>query len=294
MKIGFLSTAEKPDMMPYDLQAKAMLIERNVDVEIIFWENYNEENVHQLAAFDLVVIRTTWNYYRNIPAFKKFLDLLEQSGARVYNPVNLIKWNIDKRYLQELESEGFEIIPTLFVFDDEEDTFEKAVAKGWKQIVLKPMISAGSYDTFVIDADDPERFHTLQHQYFTNRPYMLQEFIPEILTGEVSTLHFADGYGYSVTKVPKAGDYRVQFQYGGVYHLQEVNPVIESISARLSEKLGHATLYRRLDGVWRNGRFLIMELELIEPDLYLSLSTEALNHWVENLISLVKDPVTQA
>jgi glutathione synthase/RimK-type ligase-like ATP-grasp enzyme len=281
-------------MMPYDLQAKEMLQQRNVEVDILFWEHYHEENAHQLAAYDLVVIRTTWNYYKNIPAFKKFLDLLEHSGARVYNPVHLIKWNIDKKYLQELESEGFEIIPTLFVFDHEEDTFKRAVARGWKQIVLKPMISAGSYDTFVIDAEDAQRFQELKNQYFVNRPYMLQEFLPEILTGEVSTLHFPDGYGYSVTKVPKAGDYRVQFQYGGVYHLQEVDPVIESISARLSEKLGHATLYRRLDGVWRNGKFLIMELELIEPDLYLSLSQEALNHWVENLISLVRNPVPQA
>jgi len=294
MKIGFLSTAEKPDMMPYDLQAKEMLKESNVDVEIIFWENYNEDNAHQLAAYDLVVMRTCWNYYKNIPEFLKFLDLLEQSGANMYNPVNLIKWNIDKKYLLELQSEGFGIIPTLFVFDDEEGTFEKAVAKGWKQIVLKPMISAGSYNTFVIDADDAERFMELKNKYFINRPYLLQEFLPEIALGEVSTLHFADGYGYSVTKVPKAGDYRVQFQSGGVYHIEEVNPEIEKISARISEKLGHSTLYRRLDGIWRNDRFLIMELELIEPDLYLNLSSEALNHWVENLVSLVKNPVTQA
>lgn len=294
MKIGFLSTAQQPEMMPYDLKAKELLRKRNVDVEIIFWEKFHEDNANQLAEFDLVVIRTTWNYYKNIPAFFRFLDLLEQSGAKVYNPVNLIKWNIDKKYLQELQSDGFEIIPTLFVFNGGENTFEKAVARGWKQIVLKPMISAGSYDTFVIDANDAERFHELKNKYYVDRPYLLQEFLPEIFTGEVSILHFANGYGYSVTKVPKAGDYRVQFQYGGIYHLQKVDPVIESISARLSEKLGHATLYRRLDGVWRNGKFLIMELELIEPDLYLNLSSEALEQWVENLISLVKAPISQA
>lgn len=284
MKIGFLSTAEKPEMMPYDLQAREILMEKEIDVDIIFWEDFNENNICQLAEYDLVVIRTTWNYYKQIAAFRKFLDLLEKSGTKVYNPIDLIKWNIDKKYLQELQSDGFDIIPTIFVFNGEEDTFEQAVAKGWKQIVLKPMISAGSYDTFVIDADDSEKFHELQAKYYVNRPYLLQEFIPEIVTGEVSTLHFANGYGYSVNKVPKAGDYRVQFQYGGIYQLQEVDPVIENISSRLAEKLGHSTLYRRLDGIWKNGKFLIMELELIEPDLYLNMSQDALNQWVENLI----------
>ncbi len=284
MKIGFISMLEWPEMVPYDMQAIELLKARKIETEVIFWEEINVENAHQLAAFDLIVIRTCWNYYKKIPAFMKFLDLLEQSEARVYNPVKLIKWNIDKKSLLELQSEGFEIIPTLFVFDGEEGTFEQAVAKGWNQIVLKPMISAGSYDTFVIDANDSQRFLELKNQYFINRPYMLQEFIPEVLAGEVSTLYFANGYGYSVTKVPKAGDYRVQFQYGGVYHLQEVNPEIEDISTKLSEKLNHSTLYRRLDGIWRNGRFLIMELELIEPDLYLNLSAEALNQWVENLV----------
>ena len=284
MQIGFVTTAEWPEMMPYDLQARQMLKEKQIGVEILPWEDFDEENINQLADFDLIVIRTTWNYYKQISAFEKFLDLLEKSGAKVYNPVNLIKWNMDKKYLQELQSDGFDIIPTLFVFNGEEDTFEQAVAKGWKQIVLKPMISAGSYDTFVIDADDPEKFYELKNKYYVNRPYLLQEFIPEIVTGEVSTLHFANGYGYSVTKVPKAGDYRVQFQYGGVYHLQEVNPVIENISSRLAEKLGNSTLYRRLDGIWKNDKFLIMELELIEPDLYLNMSQDALSQWVGNLI----------
>jgi glutathione synthase/RimK-type ligase-like ATP-grasp enzyme len=284
MKIGFVTTAEWPAMMPYDLHARQILMEKQIGVEILSWEDFDEENVNQLADFDLIVIRTTWNYYKQIQAFKNFLDLVEKSGVKVYNPVKLIKWNMDKKYLQELQSDGFDIIPTIFVFNGEEDSFEQAVARGWKQIVLKPMISAGSYDTFVIDADDPKRFYELKNKFYVNRPYLLQEFLPEIVTGEISTLHFANGYGYSVNKVPKTGDYRVQFQYGGIYHLQEVDPVIENISSRLAEKLGHSTLYRRLDGIWKNGKFLIMELELIEPDLYLNMSQDALNQWVDNLI----------
>lgn len=135
MQIGFVTTVEKPDMMPYDLKARKILMEKQVNVEILSWEDFDEENVNKLADFDLIVIRTTWNYYKQIPAFKKFLDLVEKSGVKVYNPVKLIKWNMDKKYLQELQSDGFDIIPTIFVFNGEEDTFEQAVAKGWKQIV---------------------------------------------------------------------------------------------------------------------------------------------------------------
>ncbi|MBC8321405.1 MAG: hypothetical protein H8E34_11865 [Bacteroidetes bacterium] len=122
---------------------------------------------------------------------------------------------------------------------------------------------------------------------------MLQEFLPEISNGEISTISFSNaclptsqGYSYSVTKIPKKGEYRVQFDFGDIYHFGDVDPNIKMICDRISNRLGNKLLYQRVDGLWRNGKYLIMEVELIEPDLYLNLNTEAKHQWVESLVSM--------
>ena len=122
---------------------------------------------------------------------------------------------------------------------------------------------------------------------------MLQEFIPEISLGEISTIKLTShlqeegsGFSYSVTKVPKEGDYRVQFNYGGVYSIGDVDPEIQNISEQITRRFNNRLLYQRLDGLWRDGKFLIMEIELIEPDLYFNYSQDALNNWVEKLINI--------
>ena len=88
--------------------------------------------------------------------------------------------------------------------------------------------------------------------------------------------------------MPEKGEYRVQFDFGGKYHFGEVDPSIKIICDRISHYIGNKLLYQRVDGLWRNGRFLIMEVELIEPDLYLNLSDIAKNQWVDSIIGVLE------
>ncbi len=179
------------------------------------------------------------------------------------------------------------IIPTLFNSSNEEGIFQKALSLGWKKMILKPMISGNSYHTFVIEVNNEILFDQLIKDYFKNRPFLLQEFIPEISDGEISIIYFSNGYSYSVKKVPKKDEYRVQFDFGGIYHFGEIDPQIKVICDRISNYIGKRLLYQRVDGLWRDGKFLIMEVELIEPDLYLNLSDEAKNQWVDSLIGIL-------
>ncbi len=276
-----------PEMMPYDQEVITLLAKKEIAVTTLFWEEVAEKK-HSLEPYDLVLVRTIWNYYKSIPLFYQLLEILENSIVPIFNPTDILRWNMDKRYLQELQKEGFDIIPSLFVYDgDNKNVFESAVGKGWKKIVLKPMISAGSYHTFVIDAGDKQRFSALVKRHYQNRPFILQEFLPEIAQGEISTIRFHNGYTYSATKIPKAGDYRVQFDYGGKYHLRKVDSTIRIVADRISKRLNNKVIYQRVDGLWREGKFLIMEVELIEPDLYLNLSKEAMHRWIENIEQIV-------
>lgn len=292
MNIAILTCSEMPNMLPYDMEALDMLHKKGINPKVFIWDELLESDRNEIIGFDVVLIRTIWDYYKKIDKFYEFLDFLDNSGVVVLNPIDVIKWNMDKKYLFELQNEGFEIIPTIFNFG-EKGSFQDAIEKGWSKMILKPMISAASYHTFVIESNEKEVFENLIDEHFQNRPYMLQEFINEISEGEISTITLTNPlknnyseYSYSVTKVPKKGDYRVQFNYGGVYHIGEVNPTIKDISEKITKRFGNRLLYQRLDGLWRNGRFLIMEIELIEPDIYLSYSKEALSQWVENLCSL--------
>jgi len=290
MKIAILTCSEMPDMLPYDLEVIELLKEKGVETEVLIWDEILEKD--SLNNFDLVLVRTIWDYYKKVDKFMKFLNLLEESRVRVLNPIDIVRWNMDKKYLQELQNEGFDIIPTIFNFGDP-GSFDEAVDRGWKKMILKPMISAGSYHTFVLEEGERLLFDELLDKHYKNRPFMLQEFIPEISEGEISTITLTnpdnaevEDFSYSVTKVPKKGDYRVQFNFGGVYSVGDVNPKIKSISERITSRFGNSLLYQRLDGLWRDGKFLIMEIELIEPDIYLNHSHEALLRWVDNLTSL--------
>ncbi len=290
-RIAILTCIEMPEMLPYDHVVIDMLKRNNISTEVFIWDEIL--NVEILLEFDLVLLRTIWDYYKKTNLFIEFLNKLEMLNVNMLNPLDIVRWNMDKRYLLQLQQEGFDIIPTLFSFNNEE-LFDEAIKRGWERMILKPIISAGSYHTFVLNGNEKNKYLSYKRELFNDRPYMLQEFIPEISEGEISTITLTkpgedilNGFSYSVTKVPKRGDYRVQFNYGGVYHLVDVDPVIKDISHRITSRFNNKLLYQRLDGLWRNNKFLIMELELIEPDLYFNYSEKALNRFVENVLSIL-------
>ncbi len=287
MKIAILTSAAMPQMLPYDMEVVSMLHQRGIETSIYVWDEIIKSNPNELINYDAILIRTIWDYFKKVEQFIKLLDFLEKSKLPVFNPVEKLRWNMNKQYLQELESEGFEIIPTVFHTNNSDDSFHKALSLGWKKMILKPMISGNSYHTFVVNANDETVFDNLLNKYFQNRQFMLQEFIPEISDGEISVIYFSNGYSYSVKKVPIKGEYRVQFDFGGIYHFGDVDPAIRKICDRISKRIGNEVLYQRVDGLWRDGKFLIMEVELIEPDLYLNLSDEAKYQWVESLMGVL-------
>lgn len=287
MRIAILTSAEMPDMLPYDIEVISILNKRGVETSVFIWDEIISNNPNELKNYDAILIRTIWDYFKKYDQYIKLLNILESTGIQIFNPVEILRWNMNKQYLNELQGKGIEIIPTIFNSNNADDSFKKAVSLGWEKMVLKPLISGNSYHTFVIEANNEPFFDQLVKIYFQSRPYMLQEFIPEISDGEISVIYFSNGYSYSVRKVPKKGDYRVQFDFGGIYHFEDINPEIKIICDRISNHIGENLLYQRVDGLWRNGKFLIMEVELIEPDLYLNLSNEAKNQWVDSLVGML-------
>ena len=230
------------------------------------------------AEFDALVMRSPWDYFERVTEFRGWLDARIASGVPMSNAAAILDWNFDKRYLQDLASKGVEVVPTLFDARAGEGRTSWTLwrARGWDEIVVKPTIGGAAYRTYRFRLDDYGRHAGDIAETLRDRGVLVQPFLPEISTGGELSLLFFDGvYSHAVCKRPKAGDYRVQFQYGGTQDTVHVSP---ALIAQARACIAHAPalpVCARVDGVVKDGRFLLMELEVFEPLMFLASDPEA-------------------
>lgn len=285
---AFLSMDNLDEFECYDHLLFKPFEKRGWKVEEVSWRNQKID----WNEFEVVVIRSPWDYQQDPDAFMDVLGNIDQSSAFLENSLELVNWNINKTYLRDLENQGIEIVPTLWRkhFDPVEwpDFFEELASD---EIIIKPTISAGADDTFRIQESEKEEFSKKLSSIFNNRPFMVQPFMDNIISeGEFSVFFFGDTYSHTILKTPKAKDFRVQEEHGG--RLKTVEPEGELLqSARdLLNVISPLPLYSRLDYVrTENNTFALMELELIEPSLYFNMDpkspqrfAEVFDEWMDN------------
>ena len=257
------------------------------------WQTFHipwtQENVNW-ADYEVVVIRSTWDYQERADEFMQVLKNIEESGVPLYNSYAIAKWNINKNYLREVAGKGAEIIPTIwlekFQFEKIPEYFEKFQTN---QIIIKPTISANSDNTFWLKKDNYLTYKDLLNESLKNRQLMVQPFVPAIIEdGEYSLFYFAGEYSHCILKTPKQGDFRVQEEHGGV--LQSIQPCKELLTAgqKALQTIPEEVLYARVDLVDFQGTYKIMEIELIEPSLYFNLDESAPQRFVDAFLSWVQ------
>ena len=241
------------------------------DVSFREWTNPGD-----LSGFDLILPLIAWGYQRDCPAWFALLDRLEAENLPVANPTKLLRWNTDKAYLAELAEAGVATVPTLI----RESMNNAALANAREifaspRLVVKPPISGGADGTYLIGPSD-----TLPVEAVGQR-MLIQPFLPAISEdGEYSLFYFGGQYSHAISKHPANGDFRVQEQFGGVER-SIVAPAdamaLAETALVVTERL-HDTgpmTYARVDMVRdRNGAFRLMELELIEPSLFLHFADD--------------------
>ena len=267
-RLAVATSADYPSIQPDDAHLAASLERLGMQPVVCVW---NDPAV-DWPAFDAVLIRTVWDYFKHPTAFLGWLDRLDRLGVFTINDSALLRWNSDKRYLLELARHGVAVIPTRLASAAELPGVLAAMAG--QQVVIKPSISGGAWHTLRGDAGDAA-LATAAARLPRELDYLVQPFVPEIVSeGEWSLLYFAGEYSHAVLKRPAAGDYRVQGEHGGSAELARPDAATLAAADRALAAVaaighgGHA--YVRVDGVVSGGRFLIMELELIEPFLHLA------------------------
>jgi glutathione synthase/RimK-type ligase-like ATP-grasp enzyme len=243
----------------YDVEAD-VLLRAGLEVEPRPWMD-----VGDLGDFDLVMPLVAWGYHLDPLSWHALLDRLEQERAKVLNPVPLLRWNSDKRYLAELGGNGLAVIPTRLVEALDEAALAEARAEYGEELVIKPPVSAAADGTHRLGPHDPIP------EGSRGREMMIQPFLPAVAEeGEYSCLLFGGAFSHAVVKRPKAGDYRVQPHLGGTEVPCAPPPgAIDLAKAALAAAPAEAA-YARVDMVRdRSGQLAIIELELIEPSLWL-------------------------
>jgi len=246
---------------------------RRTECKIVIWDDPQEA----WRECSQIIIRTTWDYSYHLPDFLKWIEQVERTGIRLHNSAEIIRWNCDKKYMRDLAECGVSIPETHWI---PRGTLTPALLAKLvtEPCVIKPTVSGGAKDTYRVS---PENVHEVAEQIkqvSLEKDLMLQTFIPEITnSGEYSLIFFQNEFSHAVLKTPAVGDYRVQAKFGGLYQGVEVpSGIVEQARFVLDQvPFAEAPLYARVDGVLRNGKFMLMELELIEPYLFLEFGDEA-------------------
>lgn len=266
--ICFLSMDDLGDYVSDDDLAIAPLRVLGRKVETLSWR----QTKLSWSEFELVVIRTPWDYQTSPDEFLAVLANID-AETRLENPLDVVRWNLNKKYLKEMSERGCPIVPTLWDRQYRESEFA-----GWldelntSEIIIKPSISATAADTYRLSNFAPELV-----PIFEVRDFLIQPFVESIVSnGEISLFYFNGEFSHAINKMPKAADFRVQEEHGGLITPVEPHDELLAAADKALELIGRNLLYARVDLVrGPAGEYLLMELELIEPSLYLRMDAAA-------------------
>jgi glutathione synthase/RimK-type ligase-like ATP-grasp enzyme len=284
-KIAFLTCKKMQDLSIQDPKLSAdedMLIKEltNFDIKV---DLVNWHDSHNWADYEFVLIRTTWDY---VDRASEFIEVLEKISkqTKLLNPIDTIKWNINKKYLIEIQEMGFKTIPTLLTGPFTKEEFKSSFDKMNKGcgVIVKPTIGASSQGIQLLNNAPDVRA-------MSEGEWLVQPFQQNIETqGEYSLLFFNKKYSHAITKIPKPGDFRSQEEFDS--KIESVSPPKKMIllGESILNKISKHTEYARVDFINdETDNPQIIELELIEPCLFLGHDNEAARSFATHLFSLL-------
>jgi hypothetical protein len=271
-RIALATSSKYPDLTDDDRLLLRPLAERGIQGAAAVWD----DPAVDWPSFDAVILRSCWDYHLKHEAFLRWIALLEQANISVWNSAPLVRWNANKSYLRDLEAKGIAIVPTFWPeAGDSIGLRERLHDLGWTKAVVKPRISATAHRTHLIPTDDADSVQDVFDELRGGPGVMVQKFMDSIVSeGEWSLIFFDGRFSHAVLKTPKAGDFRVQSDFGGIDQPGDSPAHVLQAATRIMQAI-EPTLYARIDAVVDDGQFRLMELELIEPALFLVSHTAA-------------------
>jgi glutathione synthase/RimK-type ligase-like ATP-grasp enzyme len=278
VRVGFLTAAKFAGLHEDDAPAADALRARGVEVVPAVW------TAPLPPRLDVLVMRTPWDWYEHRDRFRAFLGELATLDVPVFNEPGVMAAFADKTYLPRLAARGVRVVPTEVL---EPAAFHEAPSRlaglGWPRAVLKPAFTANAVGAHVFEACDAAA--VVARIGATGEPHLLQPFVEGIREGELSFVFVGDAFSHAVRKTPPPGEWRVQHDYGGVEARVEPGPEWVAEAARMLALAAPGQLYARVDCVLLDGALHLMELEVVEPQLFFTLAPDAAVRFADELLA---------
>jgi glutathione synthase/RimK-type ligase-like ATP-grasp enzyme len=270
MRAG-IATCDSPPVPDLEGAAVAAELERlGHSAELVPWDDPRVD----WSGFDVVWISSTWDYHQRVEEFR---DWLRRTGVVTHleNPRVLVDWNIDKRYLRDLGGAGLPLVPTVWAMPELASSAAETVGDlGWEKVIVKPTVDLGAMRLELVG---PEEVAAAVER--VDGPALVQPYLPSIATdGELSLVFVRGELSHAVRKRAAEGDFRVQEAHGGAYAPEDPSADAVVLGERTMAELDRlapaaaSPLYARVDLVRDlDGRLCVIEIELIEPSLFLEL-----------------------
>ena len=259
-KIVLATAADQPDITASDQLYAEALSRRGCDVVGAPWNGAG-------MAFEgaaAVVIRSTWGYYRHLAEFTAWTEAMTKSTV-LLNPIGLVRWNLRKDYVGKLAAAGVRV-PVTRIVPRATSAIQRVFDEtGWARAVAKPMTGGGGHSVELLTRDAV----AAAVDRLVGDDVLVQEFLPEIAAGELSLIYFDGVFSHAIRKRPPEGEFRVNSRFGAT-RVAETPPraVMEQGAAAL-RVLPEIPLYARVDGVVRDGALILIEVEVLEPALFM-------------------------
>jgi glutathione synthase/RimK-type ligase-like ATP-grasp enzyme len=279
-RIAIATCAGYAGLKEDDELLREALRERRTEALLVVWD----EGGTDWDAFDLCLVRSTWDYHEKYEEFLAWARRVEAATA-LRNPADLIVWNSNKTYLRELSEGGVRTVPTVWVRRDSDADLEAILAKrDWDEAVVKPVIDLGARNLHRVRRGERS---TALEDVLRRHDAMVQPFLPSLEEqGETSLVFIAGALSHAVRKRPAAGDFRVQSIWGGTASSAQPEARQVELAEQVLAQLDEPPLYARVDLVKDlGGNPALIELELIEPNLYLSTNPAAATRLADAVLS---------
>ena len=240
-------------------------------------------------TYQAVIVRSCWDYHLHPSRFLTWLRHLKRLQIPLWNPAPVVEWNLHKTYLRELHMQGVAIPPTCWLTRG--CTVELAtifVDQGWKEAVIKPAISATAYHTWRTTREKGRQEQLRVAASLQHADMLVQQFMDPVVTyGEWSFVFFHKHYSHAVLKKAKFGDFRVQDDFGGTVEVVSPGKALIEQAQQIIQCIKEPLLFARVDGIERDGRLVLMEVELIEPFLFLTSTPHAVERFARAILTVL-------
>lgn len=232
------------------------------------------------AGADAVVLRSTWGYYRALDAFRDWTESMARAAC-LFNPIELVRWNLRKDYVAKLDAAGVRVPRSFVVPCDAESVRRVFDETGWSRAVVKPASGASGHSVELLQRATIARQVAGLSDEARAAGVVVQEFLPEIADGELSLIYFDGVFSHALRKRPPPGEFRSNSRFNPTRTAETPPREVTQQGASCLATLPAMPLYARVDGVVRDGTLVVIEVEVLEPALFMEFDPPSAERFAE-------------